>query len=100
MFTAKMRHSEKSAPARQCYLSNESADRHGAGLRKKNSRDQDQTSHNLLDKRIDTRDIEAGVQNCYENDAEHDTGEAADASPNQHASDNSRRDGKKLVSLP
>ena len=53
----------------------------------------------MLDKRINTGDVEAGVQHCYENDAEDDAGHATDAAANQHASDNCRRDGKKLVSL-
>ena len=94
-----MRHFRKSAPAWQRDLSNESADRHGARLREENGRDQDQTGHDLLDERIDARDVEAGVQNSYENDAENDAGKAADASANQHPADNGCRDRKKLVSL-
>jgi hypothetical protein len=53
-----------------------------------------------LDKRVDAGNVEAGVENGYEDDTENHTCEAADASSDQDPSDNGGRDREKLVSLP
>src|ERR1700730_12796463 len=47
----------------------------------------------------DPGDVEARVEHRDENDPENDAGEAANTSADQDASDHSRRDRKKLVSL-